>query len=165
MNNIIKILNIEFKNFNNYLSKHLHLLLCFFLILITINFIVFERPVKKKEGFDIKEVERVTPKVVIGKLKSFFGQIKNILKLIRDKITNLPNCIPAYMIYRIINGISTFLRSFLPSFLMKILDFVYKYTIDLIFKWTGINSWLDSCASFKVDDEVDNMDDEVDNMD
>lgn len=270
MINIIKILDTEFKNFNNYLSKHLNLLLCFFLILISINFIVFKRCTNKQEGFDInrgltdikntldsvktfadkipgelkglgskvdgatttitsgvnkasdtiktnvstgvnqiqatsanltseidrkfsgfiKEVERVTKEVVIGKLKSFFSQIKNILdkaivnpfktlflgigdvfvsifnilKLIGDKITSLPSCIPAYMIYGTINGTSTFLRSFLPSFLMKGLSFVYKYTIDVIFNSTGINSWLDSCTSFNVDDEVDNMDNTFKNI-
>lgn len=259
MNNIIKILNTEFKNFNNYLSKHLNLLLCFLLILISVNFILF----KKQEGFDInsglsdiknsldsvktfadkipgelkglgskvdgatttitsgvnkasdniktnvtkgvgeiqstsanltkeidtklsgfmKEVERVTTEVVIGKLKSFFAQIKNILdkaivnpfktlflgignvfvsifnilKLIGDKITGLPNCIPAYMIYGTINGISTFLRSFLPSFLMNILSFFYKYTINVIFDWTGTNLWINRCTSFNVNNEVNNM--------
>jgi hypothetical protein len=144
---------------------------------------------RKFSGF-IKEVERVTKEVVIGKLKSFFSQIKNILdkaivnpfktlflgigdvfvsifnilKLIGDKITSLPSCIPAYMIYGTINGTSTFLRSFLPSFLMKGLSFVYKYTIDVIFNSTGINSWLDSCTSFNVDDEVDNMDNTFKNI-
>jgi len=263
MNNIIKIFSNNFKSFNNYLSKHFHLLLCFLLILLSIHFIVFQRPVKKKEGFDInsgfsdiqkslntvkdfadkipgelkglgskvdgatttitsgvnkasdtiktnvskgvgeiqstsanltkeidtklsgfmKEVERVTKDVVIGKLKSFFDQIKNILdqaivhpfktlflgignvfvsifnilKLIGDKITGLPSCIPAYMIYGTINGISTFLQSFLPTFLMDILSFFYKYTINVIFDWTGINSWIDGCTSFNVDDEVNSM--------
>jgi len=263
MNNIIKIFVNEFKNFNNYLSKHLHLLLCFFLILISIHFIVFKRPVVKKEGFDInsgfsdiqnslnvvknfadkipdelkglgskvdsatttinsgvnnasttiktnissgitdikntsadltsqidtklskflKEVERVTNDAVISKLKGFFGQIKNILdkaivhpfktlflgigniffsifnilKLIGDKITGLPGCVPAYMMYGTINGISKFLRNSLPTFLMNALSFIYKYTIDVIFNWTGINAWMNKCIMFDVDKEVNSM--------
>ncbi len=263
MNNIIKIFDNEFKKFNNYLSKHVHLLLCFFLILISIHFLAFKRPFVRQEGFDVnkgfsdiqkslntvkdfadkipgelkglgskvdgatttittgvnkasdtvktniskgvgdiqstsanltseidtklskflKEVERVTNEAVIEKLKGFFGQIKNILdmaivrpfktlflgigniffsifnilKLIGDKIVGLPGCVPAYMMYGTINGVSKFLRSFLPNFLANALSFIYKYTINVIFNWTGINAWMNKCIQFNVDKEVDSM--------
>jgi len=131
----------------------------------------------------LKEVEDVTKNVVIAKILSFFDQLKNILdkaivnpfktlfigigsvfseifgifRLIGDKIVNLPGCMTSYIIDGTINSISSVLRSFLPAFIIKILSFIYNYTIKLILNLTGYTTSIDQCKSFNINDKVNNI--------
>jgi len=138
----------------------------------------------------IKLVEETVKTVVIDKLLKFFDQIPgilnkaivdpfttlftglgdvfveifNIFRLIGDKITNLPSCVPAYGIQGTLSGVDGFLRYFIPGWIVDYMELVYKYTIKVIFDWTGITKWMDGCVGFDVSSEVDKMNDTFKNI-
>jgi len=138
----------------------------------------------------LNEVEDVTKNVVIAKILSFFDQLKNILdkaivnpfktlfigignvfteifgilKMIGDKIVNLPGCMISYIIDSTINAISSVLRSFLPAFIIKILSFIYNYTIKLILNLTGYTTSIEQCKSFNINEKVNKINDKFKNI-
>jgi hypothetical protein len=140
---------------------------------------------KMEKGIEI--LEEKTKEMVIGKIKSIFSQLGgifddaiidpikkliygfgtvfkelfNILKMIGNKITSLPGCMPFYFFFGIFDTISGVFKSFLPNFITKPIEQLYNFLIEPIFnfmlKLIGYNN--SKCYGFDVSKSIDKIDD------
>ena len=134
-----------------------------------------------------KEIEEKTNDLVINKIKSFFEQIGDILKLvivdpfktlfigigdifvqifeilkmICDKIVSLPNCIFVYGIKSFTDTIQSIYRYIIPAFIRNILtsiyNFLFKWLVDYLLRVIGYTGAVERCYGFNVNDKVNNM--------
>lgn len=139
----------------------------------------------------LKEVERVTTEIVIGKITSFFNQLAEIfnegiirpfktlfygignifvtifeiIKMIANKIASLPNCILPYMINGILDGIAGINRKIMPAIIRDISWKIYEPTVgklvNNIADMIGYTAVMNRCYAFDVDTKVDDMDHEL----
>lgn len=139
----------------------------------------------------LKEVERVTTEIVIGKITSFFKQLADIfnegiirpfktlfygignifvtifeiLKMTADKIASLPKCILPYMFNGILDLIASINRKIMPVFIRNLTWKIYEPTVGRLVNYaadmTGYSAVMDRCYAFDVDAKVDDMDHEL----
>jgi hypothetical protein len=139
----------------------------------------------------LKEVERVTTEIVIGKITSFFKQLADIfndgiikpfktlfygignifftlfqiLKMTADKIASLPKCILPYMFNGILDLIAGINRKIMPAFIRNITWKIYQPTVGRVVDYaadmTGYTAAMNRCYAFDVNSKVDDMDHEL----
>lgn len=87
-----------------------------------------------------------------------FMQIFGILGEVGAKIVSLPGCLMTYAIHEVWGAFAFFYKLILPKFLRSMLDFVYAWTIGLVFTFVGwLTGYTDSlrrCYRFNVDKEI-----------
>ena len=109
-----------------------------------------------------------------------FVQLLSILMKIIDKIIQLPNCMPVFMVGGAIDGANSFYKAIVPSWIRDILSLVYRFMIEfplwvmyytialpldivtnLILKFSIINYisgfFKTKCYGFDVDKQVKSM--------
>lgn len=94
-------------------------------------------------------------------ISNIFIQIFNIIKLIVSKITDLPSCMPFYMVDSFFSFIIGTIKYFVPGFIFDFFNNIYQWTFGIVVNWfLNVIGWTDTankCYAFNVDDEVSQM--------